>query len=76
MKTLIALIRSLRPHQWVKNSFVLAPLVFSLNVDEPAMLLRAGLATASRASTRAVIHLVFMALCPSSQHPAANRFRK
>jgi 4-hydroxybenzoate polyprenyltransferase len=45
LKTLIALIRSLRPHQWVKNSFVLAPLVFSLNVDEPAMLLRAGLAT-------------------------------
>ena len=30
-----ALLRTLRPHQWVKNAFVLAPLVFSKNLLSP-----------------------------------------
>ncbi len=35
----------MRPHQWVKNAFVMAPVVFSLNVDQPDMLLKAAAAT-------------------------------
>ncbi len=35
------IVRSARPHQWVKNAFVLAPLIFSLNVGEPALVWRA-----------------------------------
>jgi 4-hydroxybenzoate polyprenyltransferase len=31
---LIAIIRALRPHQWVKNGFVLAPVVFAFAVRE------------------------------------------
>jgi len=45
VETALGLLRSLRPHQWIKNGFVLAPVVFSLNIDEPTMLGRAGLAT-------------------------------
>jgi 4-hydroxybenzoate polyprenyltransferase len=36
-----ALVRSLRPAQWAKNLFVLAPLVFGKQLDDPAVLLRA-----------------------------------
>jgi len=39
------LLESMRPHQWVKNAFVLAPVIFSLNFEHPALLLRAALAT-------------------------------
>ncbi|MDP6943690.1 MAG: decaprenyl-phosphate phosphoribosyltransferase [Myxococcota bacterium] len=38
------LLRSLRPHQWVKNLFVLAPLVFAKRADDVSMLLDAALA--------------------------------
>ena len=31
----VALLRTLRPHQWVKNLFVLAPLIFSKNLLSP-----------------------------------------
>jgi decaprenyl-phosphate phosphoribosyltransferase len=34
------LIQSMRPHQWVKNAFVLAPLVFSQNLTSGHLLLR------------------------------------
>lgn len=39
----LALVRSLRPSQWVKNLFVLAPLVFAGELDDRAHLVR-GLA--------------------------------
>jgi len=40
----MALLATLRPHQWVKNLFVAAPLVFSRNLGEPAYLVRTLLA--------------------------------
>jgi len=39
-----ALLRTLRPKQWVKNLFVAAPLVFSRHLEDPAYLLRSALA--------------------------------
>jgi 4-hydroxybenzoate polyprenyltransferase len=42
---LLPLLKSLRPHQWIKNAFVLAPLVFGHKLTDPALLVR-GLAAA------------------------------
>jgi 4-hydroxybenzoate polyprenyltransferase len=39
-----AVLVTMRPRQWVKNLFVVAPLVFSKNLTDPAMAARAGLA--------------------------------
>jgi 4-hydroxybenzoate polyprenyltransferase len=39
-----ALVRSLRPHQWIKNVFVAAPLVFSRHLTDRPYLLREALA--------------------------------
>lgn len=44
MTAAAALIKTLRPHQWVKNLFVAAPLVFSRHLLEPVYVLRAGIA--------------------------------
>ncbi len=44
MKTVRALIRTMRPRQWVKNVFVAAPLVFARDLENPAYVLRAVLA--------------------------------
>jgi decaprenyl-phosphate phosphoribosyltransferase len=44
MTAAAALIKTLRPHQWVKNLFVAAPLVFSRHLLEPAYVLRAVIA--------------------------------
>lgn len=41
---LIALIKTARPHQWVKNLFVLAPLIFARRVDDTTALLHAAAA--------------------------------
>lgn len=43
---MIGLLRLLRPHQWVKNTFVAAALVFSKHLTDPAYALRTGLAIA------------------------------
>lgn len=39
-----ALVRTLRPRQWVKNAFVGAPLVFAHHLGDPAYVARAALA--------------------------------
>jgi decaprenyl-phosphate phosphoribosyltransferase len=39
-----ALLKSLRPHQWVKNLFVVAPLLFSKHLLDPSYVLVAGIA--------------------------------
>lgn len=44
ISTVRALVRTMRPRQWVKNAFVLAPLVFSRHLAEPAFAARAALA--------------------------------
>ena len=41
---LAGLLRTMRPHQWVKNGFVLAPLVFAQELDHVEATLRSGLA--------------------------------
>lgn len=38
---LLGLLKTLRPRQWVKNLFVLAPLVFAKNLFQPAVLMNA-----------------------------------
>ncbi|MCB9637712.1 MAG: decaprenyl-phosphate phosphoribosyltransferase [Myxococcales bacterium] len=38
---LLAVLRALRPHQWVKNLFLYAPLLFSLRLFDPSSLLKA-----------------------------------
>lgn len=37
-------LKTLRPHQWVKNVFVLAPVVFAKEIFDPLLLWRAGAA--------------------------------
>jgi len=39
MKTIFLLFRALRPHQWIKNGFVLLPLIFAQQVFDPFHLL-------------------------------------
>lgn len=43
---LLGVIRTLRPHQWVKNVFVLAPVVFAKEIFAPELLTRAASAFA------------------------------
>lgn len=42
MWRLSGVLRTIRPHQWVKNAFVLAPVVFAREIFDPALLTRAG----------------------------------
>ncbi len=44
MSFVVALLRTLRPHQWVKNLFVGAALVFSKHLDDTDYVVRTGLA--------------------------------
>lgn len=51
-------LRALRPHQWVKNAFVFAALIFSRNLTEPAIALRSLLAFAAFCLVASCIYLV------------------
>lgn len=44
MGSMVALLRALRPRQWIKNAFVAAPLVFAQKLGEPGYVLRSALA--------------------------------
>ncbi len=44
MNTALALLKTLRPHQWVKNLFVAAALVFSRHLTNPEYVLRTTIA--------------------------------
>ena len=53
-----ALVRSLRPAQWAKNLFVLAPIVFAHRLEEPRLLERAALAFALFCAGASAVYLV------------------
>lgn len=55
---LVALIRSLRPTQWSKNAFVLAPLVFARQATDPGTLLRALAAFAAFSAASSAVYLI------------------
>ena len=57
-KKTIALIRSLRPEQWLKNGFVLAPIVFSGLVGDPDAWLRTVLAVAAFCAASSAVYLI------------------
>ena len=54
----IALIRSLRPEQWLKNGFVLAPLVFSGMLDDTSVWLESMIAVAAFCAASSAVYLV------------------
>lgn len=53
-----ALLRSLRPEQWLKNGFVLAPIVFSGLIGDPDAWLRSALAVAAFCAASSATYLV------------------
>lgn len=53
-----AWVRALRPHQWVKNGFVLAPLIFARRLTDPASVLAALAAAAAFSAVASAIYLV------------------
>jgi len=55
---LLALLRSLRPAQWAKNAFVLAPLVFAHRLEEPRQLAAAALAFVAFCAASSAVYLV------------------
>jgi 4-hydroxybenzoate polyprenyltransferase len=52
------LIRALRPLQWVKNLFVLAPAVFAHRALEPEVMARGGLAFAAFCAASSAVYLL------------------
>ena len=52
------IIRSMRPEQWLKNGFVLAPIVFSGLVGDPDAWLRTVLAVAAFCAASSAVYLV------------------
>lgn len=52
------LLRAMRPQQWVKNLFVLAPVVFAHRLGDPALLGRALLAFAAFCAGSSAIYLL------------------
>jgi len=53
-----AIIRSLRPEQWLKNGFVLAPIVFSGRVNDPDAWVRSLLAVVAFCAASSATYLV------------------
>lgn len=55
---LLALVKAARPHQWIKNAFVAAPLVFALKVDDLGSALRAAVAVACFCILSSAVYLL------------------
>ncbi len=53
-----ALIRSLRPEQWLKNGFVLAPIVFSGLIHDPSAWFRSLAAVAAFCAASSAVYLI------------------
>lgn len=58
MPAVVPLLRSLRPAQWAKNAFVLAPLVFARRLTDPEALAAALLAFAAFCCAASAVYLV------------------
>ncbi|HSN53646.1 MAG TPA: hypothetical protein VLT32_03200, partial [Candidatus Sulfomarinibacteraceae bacterium] len=54
----LALVRSLRPEQWLKNGFVLATMVFSGLLDVPGVWLRVSVAVLAFCAASSAVYLV------------------
>jgi 4-hydroxybenzoate polyprenyltransferase len=54
----LALVKAARPHQWVKNLFVAAPLVFALRMDHVPSLLHTALAVACFCALSSAVYLL------------------
>ncbi len=57
-RTVSGLVKSLRPQQWVKNGFVLVPLVFSGRLGDPRAIERAVLAVGAFCAAASAMYLV------------------
>jgi 4-hydroxybenzoate polyprenyltransferase len=55
---LISIIKSARPHQWVKNLFVAAPLVFARRIGDPTAVGHTGLAVAAFCLLSSAVYLI------------------
>jgi 4-hydroxybenzoate polyprenyltransferase len=53
-----AILKSARPHQWVKNIFVAAPLVFARRIDDVPALLHSGIAVAGFCLFSSTVYLI------------------
>ncbi|HEY0838653.1 MAG TPA: UbiA prenyltransferase family protein [Vulgatibacter sp.] len=51
------LVAGMRPHQWVKNSFLFAPLIFAHKLNEPSLLLRSAAAFLLFSLTASAVYL-------------------
>ena len=72
---LVAVIKAMRPHQWVKNLFVLAPLVFAEQALEVSHLWRAALAFAIFSALSGCVYILndLMDVEQDRQHPTKCR---
>jgi decaprenyl-phosphate phosphoribosyltransferase len=55
---LLSLIKSARPHQWVKNLFVAAPLVFARRIGDDTAVAHTGLAVAAFCLLSSAVYLI------------------
>jgi len=58
MKTIFLLFRALRPHQWIKNGFVLLPVIFAQQIFDPFHLLDAIQAVAVFCGLTGAVYLL------------------
>src|SRR3954452_12574408 len=54
----VSLLKASRPHQWIKNLFVAAPLVFARRVDDPTAVVRSLIAVACFCLLSSAVYLL------------------